>query len=100
MMTGQGTLVTFDKRVFTVTEPGTFLLTKDYRQNNFTVLMSSNDRNLYDLVIVTRSALVYIDLYKEVGSVRILLSGLPKAYLHPQMSKMELDKPFIALMQR
>lgn len=66
MMTGQGTLVTFDKQVFTVSEPGTFLLTKDYKQNNFTVLMESNDDGRYDLVILTKKNLIFIDLYKEV----------------------------------
>lgn len=66
MMTAQGTLVTFDKQVFTVTEPGTFLLTKDYRQNNFTILMESNDQGRYDLVILTKKNLVFIDLYRQV----------------------------------
>ncbi|XP_045507000.1 apolipophorins [Colias croceus] len=69
MMTGQGTLVTFDKEVFTITEPGTFLLTKDYRLNNFTVLMESNDQGQYDLVILTKQSLIYIDLYKEQVSL-------------------------------
>lgn len=67
MMTGQGTLVTFDKRVFTVSEAGTFLLSKDYRQDNFTVLMESNDQGRYNLVVLTRRSLVHIDLYKQVS---------------------------------
>ncbi|CAG9568621.1 unnamed protein product [Danaus chrysippus] len=69
MMTAQGTLVTFDKQVFTVTEPGTFLLTKDYRQNNFTILMESNDQGRYDLVILTKKNLVFIDLYRQQVSL-------------------------------
>ncbi|XP_068624199.1 uncharacterized protein Apoltp [Battus philenor] len=69
MMTGQGTLVTFDKEVFTIPEAGTYLLTKDYRQNNFTVLMESNDRGQFDLVVLTKKNLIYIDLYKEQVSL-------------------------------
>nr|XP_034825791.1 apolipophorins [Maniola hyperantus] len=69
MMTGQGTLVTFDKQVFTISEAGTFLLTKDYRQNNFTVLMESNDQGKYDLVVLTKKNLIFIDLYKEQVSL-------------------------------
>ncbi|XP_022117827.2 uncharacterized protein LOC110995124 [Pieris rapae] len=69
MMTGQGTLVTFDKEVFTISQPGTFLLTKDYRQNNFTVLMESNEQGRYDLVVLTKRSLIYIDLYKEQVSL-------------------------------
>ncbi|CAH2241543.1 jg25523 [Pararge aegeria aegeria] len=69
IMTGQGTLVTFDKQVFTISEPGTFLLTKDYRQNNFTVLMESNDQGKYDLVVLTKKNLIFIDLYKEQVSL-------------------------------
>ncbi|XP_063394239.1 uncharacterized protein LOC134679271 [Cydia fagiglandana] len=69
MMTGQGTLVTFDKRVFTISEPGTFLLTKDYKQGNFTVLIESNDQGRYNLVILTKKNLIHIDLYKEQISI-------------------------------
>ncbi|XP_013168741.1 PREDICTED: uncharacterized protein LOC106118616 [Papilio xuthus] len=69
MMTGQGTLVTFDKQVLTITETGTFLLAKDYRQNNFTVLMQSNEHGLYDLVVLTNRHLIYVDLYKEQVSL-------------------------------
>ncbi|CAH0714994.1 unnamed protein product, partial [Brenthis ino] len=69
MMTGEGTLVTFDKQVFTVTEPGTFLLTKDYKQNNFTVLMESNEDGRYDLVVLTKKNLIFIDLYKQQVSL-------------------------------
>ncbi|CAK1547731.1 unnamed protein product [Leptosia nina] len=69
MMTGQGTLVTFDKEVFTISAPGTFLLTKDYRQNNFTVLMESNEQGRYDLILMTKRNLIYIDLYKEQVSL-------------------------------
>ncbi|VVC87836.1 unnamed protein product [Leptidea sinapis] len=65
MMSGQGTLVTFDKRIFTISDPGTFLLSKDYKQNNFTILMESNDKGQYDLVILTSKSLIYIDLYTE-----------------------------------
>ncbi|KAG6459272.1 hypothetical protein O3G_MSEX011302, partial [Manduca sexta] len=77
MMTGQGTLVTFDKQVFTVSEEGTYLLTKDYSQNNFTVLMSSNDRSRYDLVVVTRSTLITVDLYKQEVSICQRMLSLP-----------------------
>ncbi|XP_047539341.1 uncharacterized protein LOC125072709 [Vanessa atalanta] len=78
MMTGQGTLVTFDKQVFTISEPGTFLLTKDYRQNNFTILMESNADGRYDLVILTKRNLIFIDLYKEQVSLdRITPLNLP-----------------------
>ncbi|XP_026316021.1 uncharacterized protein LOC113227343 [Hyposmocoma kahamanoa] len=69
VMTGQGTLVTFDKRVFTVSEEGTFVLSKDYRQNNFTVLMESNDQSRYNLLVLTRRNLIHIDLYKEQVSI-------------------------------
>ncbi|XP_072946200.1 uncharacterized protein Apoltp [Epargyreus clarus] len=69
MMTGQGTLVTFDKRVLTISEAGTFVLTKDYRQNNFTVLIESNDQGRYDLVVVAKRNLIYIDLHKEQVSL-------------------------------
>ncbi|XP_013138334.1 PREDICTED: uncharacterized protein LOC106103192 [Papilio polytes] len=69
MMTGQGTLVTFDKQVLTISEAGTFLLTKDYRQNNFTVLMQSNARGQYDLVVLTDKHLIYVDLYTEQVSL-------------------------------
>ncbi|CAK1589696.1 unnamed protein product [Parnassius mnemosyne] len=69
MMTAQGTLVTFDKRVFTICEGGTFLLTKDYRNNNFTVLMESNEQGLYDLVVLAKKNLIYVDLYKEQVSL-------------------------------
>ncbi|CAH2058175.1 unnamed protein product, partial [Iphiclides podalirius] len=80
MMTAQGTLVTFDKEVFTISESGTFLLTKEYRQNNFTVLMESNDQGQYDLVILTKRSLIYIDLYKEQVSLgRSTALSLPAA---------------------
>ncbi|XP_075986269.1 apolipoprotein lipid transfer particle [Anticarsia gemmatalis] len=77
MMTGQGTLVTFDKRVFTISEAGTFLLSKDYRQDNFTVLMESNDQGRYNLVILTRRSLVHIDLYREEVSIGNTVLSLP-----------------------
>ncbi|CAH0598289.1 unnamed protein product [Chrysodeixis includens] len=77
MMTGQGTLVTFDKRVFTVSEAGTFLLSKDYRQDNFTVLMESNDQGRYNLVVLTRRSLVHIDLYKQEVSIGGSVLSLP-----------------------
>ncbi|XP_045454917.1 apolipophorins [Melitaea cinxia] len=78
MMTGQGTLVTFDKQVFTVSEPGTFLLTKDYRQNNFTVLMESNAEGRYDLVVLTKKNLIFVDLYnKQVSLDRSTPLNLP-----------------------
>lgn len=66
MMTGQGTIVTYDKRVFTISEAGTFLLSKDYNQNNLTVLMQSNQQGRYDLVALTKRHLVHIDLYRQV----------------------------------
>ncbi|XP_028030625.1 uncharacterized protein LOC114243361 [Bombyx mandarina] len=77
MMTEQGALVTYDKQVFTVSERGVFLLTKDYRRDNFTVLMASNDRGTYDLVLVTRTKLVYIDLSKEQVTVSDTVLSLP-----------------------
>nr|XP_049706191.1 uncharacterized protein LOC110382727 isoform X1 [Helicoverpa armigera]XP_049706192.1 uncharacterized protein LOC110382727 isoform X2 [Helicoverpa armigera]XP_049706193.1 uncharacterized protein LOC110382727 isoform X3 [Helicoverpa armigera]XP_049706194.1 uncharacterized protein LOC110382727 isoform X4 [Helicoverpa armigera]XP_049706195.1 uncharacterized protein LOC110382727 isoform X5 [Helicoverpa armigera] len=77
MMTGQGTLVTFDKRVFTISEAGTFLLSKDYRQDNFTVLMESNDQGRYNLIVLTRRNLVHIDLYNEEVSIGRTVLSLP-----------------------
>lgn len=77
MMTGQGTLVTFDKRVFTISEAGTFLLTRDYRQDNFTVLMESNEQGRYNLVLLTRRSLIHIDLYKEEVSIGQSVLSLP-----------------------
>ncbi|GBP16851.1 Apolipophorins [Eumeta japonica] len=69
MMTGQGTIVTYDKVVFTISDPGTFLLTKDYKQDNVTVLMESNDQGRYNLVVLTKKNLIHVDLYKEQVSV-------------------------------
>ncbi|KAI8423686.1 hypothetical protein MSG28_012721 [Choristoneura fumiferana] len=69
MMTGQGTLVTFDKRVFTISEPGTFLLTRDYKQGNFTVLMESNNQGRYNLLVLTKKNLIHVDLYNEQVSI-------------------------------
>lgn len=77
MMTGQGTLVTYDKRVFTISEAGTFLLTKDYRNDNFTVLMESNDQGRYNLVVLTRRNLIHIDLYREEVSIGSSVLSLP-----------------------
>ncbi|KAI5644618.1 von willebrand factor type D domain-containing protein [Phthorimaea operculella] len=77
MMTGQGTLVTFDKRVITISEAGTFLLSKDYRQNNFTVLMESNAQGRYNLLVLTKKNLVHIDLYKEEVSIEGKSLSLP-----------------------
>ncbi|CAH1641791.1 unnamed protein product [Spodoptera littoralis] len=74
---GQGTLVTFDKRVFTISEAGTFLLTRDYRQDNFTVLMESNDQGRYNLVLLTRRSIIHIDLYKEEVSIGQSVLSLP-----------------------
>ncbi|KAH9633240.1 hypothetical protein HF086_017932, partial [Spodoptera exigua] len=91
MMTGQGTLVTFDKRVFTISEAGTFLLTRDYRQDNFTVLMESNDQGRYNLLLLTRRSLIHIDLYKEliipipsIGWFYATLGGLLGTYNNEQ----------------
>ncbi|KAJ8708722.1 hypothetical protein PYW08_010104 [Mythimna loreyi] len=77
MMTGQGTLVTFDKRVFTISEAGTFLLSKDYRLDNFTVLMESNDQGRYNLIVLTTRSLVHIDLYRETVSIGHTALSLP-----------------------
>ncbi|KOB74368.1 Apolipoprotein of lipid transfer particle-I/II [Operophtera brumata] len=77
MMTGQGTLVTFDKRVFTVSEAGTFLLTKDYKTNNFTLLMESNEQGRYNLVILTQRNLIHIDIYKAQVSIDDVIVSLP-----------------------
>ncbi|XP_049881187.1 uncharacterized protein LOC126377497 [Pectinophora gossypiella] len=77
MMTGQGTLVTFDKRVITISEAGTFLLSRDYRQNNFTVLMESNDQGRYNLLVLTAKHLVHIDLYSEQVSIGSSSLSLP-----------------------
>lgn len=71
MMTGQGTLATFDKRVFSISEAGTFLLSKEYSNDNFTVLMESNDQGRYNLVVLTRRNLIHINLYREVSSTVI-----------------------------
>ncbi|XP_053620364.1 uncharacterized protein Apoltp [Plodia interpunctella] len=79
VMTGQGTLVTFDKRVFTISEAGSFLLSKDYRQNNFTIVMTSNEEARYDLVVVTRSSLIRLDLYKQQISLGRDVLSLPAA---------------------
>ncbi|XP_028158784.1 uncharacterized protein LOC114351683 isoform X6 [Ostrinia furnacalis] len=77
MMTGQGTLVTFDKRVITITEPGTFLLSKDYRQNKFSVLMTSDDEGRYNLLVLARRAPVQVHLYKEQVSIGGSVLNLP-----------------------
>ncbi|KAM3962221.1 LOW QUALITY PROTEIN: apolipoprotein lipid transfer particle [Aphomia sociella] len=77
MMTGQGTLVTFDKRVFTISQAGTFLLTKDYRQNKFTVLMESNKQQRYNLLVLTKSNLIRVNLYNEQVSIGSSILNLP-----------------------
>ncbi|XP_052751003.1 uncharacterized protein LOC113509342 [Galleria mellonella] len=77
MMTGQGTLVTYDKRVFTISQAGTFLLTRDYRQNKFTVLMESNEQQRYNLIILAKTSLIRIDLYKEQVSIGNSILNLP-----------------------
>ncbi|CAB3225976.1 unnamed protein product [Arctia plantaginis] len=77
IMTGQGTLATFDKRVFTISEAGTFLLSKDYGHDNFTVLMESNDQGRYNLVVLTRRNLIHIDLYREEVSIGRRVLSLP-----------------------
>ncbi|XP_060807756.1 uncharacterized protein LOC106135284 [Amyelois transitella] len=79
IMTGQGTLVTFDKRVFTISSEGSFLLSKDYRQNNFTVVMASNQQARYDLLVLTAQRVIRIDLYKEEVSIGNDVLSLPAA---------------------
>lgn len=65
-MTGHGTVVTMDRRVFTMTEPGTFLLAADFLQGNFTILMQSDTPNKYNLIILGKKNLIKIDLFEEV----------------------------------
>ncbi|KAH9643130.1 hypothetical protein HF086_010582 [Spodoptera exigua] len=94
MMTGQGTLVTFDKRVFTISEAGTFLLTRDYRQDNFTVLMESNDQGRYNLLLLTRRSLIHIDLYKQEVSMGQSVLSLP-AYVDGVIVDRQIDSLFV-----
>ncbi|RVE52154.1 hypothetical protein evm_003227, partial [Chilo suppressalis] len=77
IMTAQGTLVTFDKRVFSISEAGTFLLSKDYRQNNFNLLLESGGQGRYNLVVLTRASLIHIDLYNEQVSIGDAVLNLP-----------------------
>lgn len=67
IITGHGTIVTFDGRVYTVNEPGTFLLLSDFLSHNISILLKSLPQNKYKIILVTKDALVHVDLFNEVS---------------------------------
>ncbi|CAG9122181.1 unnamed protein product [Plutella xylostella] len=69
MITAQGTLVTFDKRVLTVTQTGTFVLCKDYKHDKLTVLMEVHKDKPFTLLLLTKGKLLSINMATEQVSI-------------------------------
>ncbi|XP_077295548.1 apolipoprotein lipid transfer particle [Arctopsyche grandis] len=69
VITGHGTIVTFDRKVFTVNEPGTFLLLSDFLQSNFSILIKSESHEEYNLVLLAESKLIEIDLFSKALTI-------------------------------
>ncbi|XP_041972420.1 uncharacterized protein LOC121728328 [Aricia agestis] len=65
IVTAGGTLVTFDKEVITVTQAGTYLLTRAANHDNFTALLDAAEPGRYNVLLLSRSHLISIDLYKQ-----------------------------------
>lgn len=72
MITAQGTLVTFDKRVLTVTQTGTFVLCKDYKHDKLTVLMEVHKDKPFTLLLLTKGKLLSINMATEVSGSRFI----------------------------